>query len=120
MAVLTINGQQVATPSVMQWTLSTFDSSSGRGIDGTMQRTVITNKEKLVLEWWCADLTPQEISQILTLTLEPFFVVEYYSPLSAKVVQKEMYVSDRETSFYHFKSDGTPIQDSLKFSLIER
>lgn len=121
MAVLKIQNQEVACPAAMQWTLSTFDLDSSRSaIDGTLNRQVICHKEKLVLEWHCANLTPEEISQILTLTLPTFFVVEYYSPLSASVVQKEMYVSDRETNFYRFFSDGTPQQDSLKFSLIER
>lgn len=120
MAVLKIQGKVVATPSVLQWTLSTYDLDSARSVSGEMQRQVICHKEKLVLEWRCANLTPEEISQILTLTLPTFFEVEYYSPLSASIVKKTMYVGDRETNFYHVKPDGTPIQDSLKFSLIER
>jgi hypothetical protein len=120
MAVLKLQGQEVATPSVMQWTISSYDNNSSRGLDGTLHRDMVCQKEKLVLEWNCANLSPQEISEILTLTLPAFFEVEYYSPLSASIVKKTMYVSDRETNFYRFFRDGTPQQDSLKFSLVER
>lgn len=120
MAVLKIQGKVVACPSVMQWTISSYDNNSSRGLDGTLHRDMVCQKQKLVLEWNCANLSPQEISEILTLTLPAFFEVEFYSPLSASVVKLTMYVSDRETNFYRFFNDGTPQQDSLKFSLIER
>lgn len=120
MAILKIQGVAVPSPSVMSWTISSYDTEGSRGIDGTLHRNMVAQKEKLDIEWYCANLTPQQISQILTLTLPEFFEVEFYSPLSASVVKKTMYVGDRETTFYRFYPNSEPIQDSLKFSLIER
>lgn len=118
--VLTINGIIMPTPSSMSWTLQTFDLDSGRGVDGTMQRTVVCNKEALNLSWNSASLSPQEISQILkAVTSSPFFKVGYFSPLEGAWQEKMMYVGDRNINFYSFAFDQ-PIQDSLSFNLIER
>ena len=48
-----------------------------------------------------------------------FFKVGYFSPLEGGWVEKQMYVGDRQTSFYSI-IDGVPVQDSLSFNLIER
>lgn len=118
--VLTIGGQIMPCPSEMSWTIQTFDLSSGRGVDGTMQRTVVCHKEALNLSWNSADLSPQEISQVLkAVTSKPFFQVGYFSPLEGQWVTKTMYCGDRNISFYSFAFDQ-PIQDSLSFNLIER
>ena len=117
--VLTINGVIMPTPSSMSWTLQTFDMDSGRGVDGTMNRTVVTHKEQLSLSWNSANLSPQEISQILKSVLPPFFKVGYFSPLEASWQEKYFYVGDRQTSFYSI-IDGVPVQDSISFNLIER
>ena len=117
--VLTINGVIMPTPSSMSWSLQTFDLDSGRSTDGTMQRTVVCHKEALNLSWNSANLTPAEISQILKAVLPPFFKVGYFSPLEGAWVERQMYVGDRQTSFYSI-IDGIPVQDSLSFNLIER
>ena len=117
--VLTINGVIMPTPSSMSWTLQTFDLDSGRGVDGTMNRTVVTHKEQLSLSWNSANLNASEISMILKAVLPPFFKVGYFSPLEGAWVERQMYVGDRQTSFYSI-IDGVPVQDSLSFNLIER
>lgn len=119
MAVLTINNIEIACPSVMTWELETFDSDSGRGIDGTMQRTMVCHKQKLNLEWWCADLTPTQISEILKLLTTDFMMVKFFSPLEGQVIEIEMYVGNRNLDCFRYKN-GVPQYSSMKFNLIER
>lgn len=117
--ILTIGGEPMPIPSVLSWSISTFDMDSGRGTDGTMNRCVIAHKETINLEWRSADLSPQEISKLLRAVMPTFFTVGYYSPLSASWVEKTMYVGDRSTNFYSV-IDGKVVQDSITFTLIER
>ncbi|WVR22072.1 MAG: hypothetical protein [Malazfec virus 1] len=117
--VLTVDGVIMPAPSSMSWTLQTFDLDSGRSTDGTMQRTVVCNKEQLSLSWNSANLTPEEISMVLKAVLPTFFKVGYFSPLEGQWIEKQMYVGDRNINFYSFAFEQ-PIQDSLSFNLIER
>jgi hypothetical protein len=119
MAVLTINGQVMPTPSTMTWDIQTFDLDSGRGINGEMQRQVICQKEKLNLTWRAGALTMAEVSMLLNAVMQPFFSVTYFSPLSNSMVTKTMYVGDRSTNFYSI-IDGKPVIDNISFNLVER
>lgn len=119
MATLKINNVEMPCPSSLKWTLSTYDLESSRGVDGTMQRQVICHKEKLDLSWNSAKLTTTEIAQILNAVLPTFIQVTYFSPLANAYVTKEMYVSDRNLSFYRVV-DGKPVIDNITFSLVER
>ena len=119
MAVLTINGQVMPTPSTMTWDIQSFDLDSGRGVDGTMQRSVICQKEKLNLTWRSGALSMAEVSMLLNAVKEPFFQVMFFSPLANAMVTKTMYVGDRSTNFYSI-IDGKPVIDTISFNLIER
>ena len=119
--VLTINGNPVPCPSVMSWTVQTFDEGSGRSAgDGRMLRNVICHKEAIDLEFWCANFSSQEISQILQMLMPTFFTVGYFSPLSNSWVEKTMYVGDRQTNIIQIREGGEVIQNNLRFTLIER
>lgn len=119
MSVLKINNVEMPCPSNMSWTLQSFDLDSGRGVDGTMQRQVVTSKEALDLSWNSADLTTQQVSTILQAVNSTFFSVTYFSPLSGSTVTKTMYVGDRNISFYSI-INGKPVMDEISFTLIER
>lgn len=117
---LKINGKVMPTPSVMSWTIESYDLDSARGIDGSLQRTLICHKEKIQLEWRSADMTPQEIAMVLNAVMPTFFQVTYYSPLSAGMVTKTMYVGSRDVNIYSAIPNRNVVADSLKFNLIER
>ena len=120
MAVLTISGVAVPCPSSMSWELETWDSDSSRSaITGEMCRTVICHKQKLEVEWNCANLSTEQISQILKLLLQDFFTVKFFSPLEGKEVTLTMYVGNRNIDFYRV-IDGVPQYLTMSFSLIEK
>ena len=119
MAVLKINGKEMPCPSTMTWDIQAFDLDSGRGIDGTMQRTVVCQKEKLNLTWRAGALSMAEVSMLLNEVMQPFIQVTYFSPLANAIVTREMYVGDRSTNFYSI-IDGKPVIDNISFNLVQR
>ena len=119
MAVLTINGQVMPCPSTMTWDIQAFDLDSGRGVDGTMQRSVICQKEKLNLTWRSGALSMSEVSMLLNEVMQPFIQVTYFSPLANAMVTRTMYVGDRSANFYSV-INGKPVIDTISFNLIER
>ena len=119
MAVLTINGKVMPTPSTMTWDIEALDLDSGRGLDGLMQRQVVCQKEKLNLTWRAGALSMSEVSMLLNEVMQPFIQVTYFSPLANAIVTREMYVGDRSTNFYSI-IDGKPVIDNISFNLVQR
>lgn len=119
MAVLVINGKVMPTPSTMKWDIESFDRDSGRGLDGTMQRTMICQKEKLSLTWRAGALSMDEVSLLLNEVMTEYFSVTYFSPLANATVTKEFYVGTRSTNFYSI-IDGKPIIDEISMNFIQR
>ena len=121
MAVLTIDGVEMLCPSTPTWDKETLARDSGRGLDGSMQRSVVCHKEKLSLTWRSGALSMAEISKLLNAVMKnPFINVTYFSPLANAYVTREMYVGNRSANFYSV-IDGKPIIiDQISFNLIER
>ena len=120
MAVLTIDGKAMPTPSEMKWTISAFDLGSGRNISGDMIRNLVCQKERLDLSFNSANLTLKEISTLLKAIMPSFFQVTYHSPLEGATVTKTMYVSDRDINIYSAIDGKTVVADQINFALIEK
>ena len=123
MNILTINGI-VLTPSELTYTRSALDDgdSSFRGLDGTLQRSVIRKDiEKLEVVFWSADLTTQVVKDLLHAIDDKWLTVKFFSPYEGGLVEKTMYCGDRVLSAYHFdKTTNRMIWNDIKFSLIVR
>lgn len=117
MAILTIAGVAVKSPTTLEVEIQDIDKESERNANGTMQRTRVATKRKLNVEWGA--LTNAEISKILNAVKDVFFTVTYPDPMTGKNATKTFYVGDRSAPVYRIKS-GVPVWEGLKANLIEK
>jgi hypothetical protein len=123
MNILTINGY-VLTPSELSYTRSALDDgdSTFRGIDGTLQRSVIRKDiEKLEVTFYSADLSTQVVKDLLHAIDDTWLTVTFFSPYEGGLITKTMYTGDRVLSAYRFdKNTNRMIWEDISFSLIVR
>lgn len=113
--VCRLNGVDVATPKVFNFTKNDIDGETTRDASGTLHRDRLAIKRKLSCEW--GYITADAAKTILK-AIEPQTIsVYYYDPLDAAYVTKTFYAGDITLETYTQKS-GTPIYKSLKFDLI--
>lgn len=117
MAVLTIGGVSVKSPTVLQVDIVDIDKESERNANGTMQRTRVATKRKLNVEWGA--LTNSEISKILNAVSDVFFTVTYPDPMTGSSSTRTFYVGDRSAPVYRIKN-SVPVWEGLKADLVEK
>lgn len=118
MAVLTLNGVSVKTPTKMSVTTSDFDGETTRNAKGNLIRDRIGVKKKVECEW--SYLTQSEISKILNAVSKVFFSVKYLDP-ALGMTTKTMYVGDRTAPLYRYGNGGGHILwEGLTMNFIEQ
>lgn len=80
MAVLTVGGAGVPSPSEMKVTVLEIGSGDVRSASGALVKDVVAVKRKLNLRW--AHLTPVELGNLLGAVSGAFFEAEYPDPVS--------------------------------------
>lgn len=104
-------------PKKFKVSLRDIDSEkSVRVASGRLTRDRIA-KGKRTIDIEFPPLTDAQISNILRLVQDEFFLVEYPDPFTGGPLTKTFYVGDRDAPLYNF-SKG--LWESLSFSLIER
>lgn len=113
MALLQVNGVDIATPSKLQVDLSDLDGTTNRNAKGELVRDRIAVKRKISLEW--PPLSNSDISTILKAVQNVFFSCTYPDPMEGINQTKTFYVGDRSAPMY---KNG--LWESLKMDFIEK
>lgn len=118
MALLQINGVNVATPSKMSVTISDFDGETTRNAKGELIRDRIGVKRKVECEW--KYLTQSQISTLLNAVQNVFFTVKFLDPKDG-VLTKTMYVGDRTVPMYRYGNGGADVLwENMAISFVEK
>lgn len=110
-------------PMTMEYSVYDLDSEDGAGRDqdGTMFRDRRAVKEKLTCTF--PPMVGADLTRMLQLVTEPFFIARFYSPYTGAYRTAEMYVGDR-TSPAYVKYDALNPADNwyqaTTMNLIER
>jgi hypothetical protein len=116
MALITINGVSIPTPSEM--TVGIMDvSKAERNSNGLMLMERITTKRKLEFNW--SFLTSGQLSSLLTLVVPVFFSVTYPDPQLGSNRTGTFYVGDRNLGVLDYYSE-VPRYKDVAFNFIER
>lgn len=116
MALITINGVDLPTPSDLQVGIMDL-SKAERNARGTMIIERIATKRKLDLTY--SFLTRSELSLVLSAVSSVFFNVTYLDPQTNSYRTGSFYCGDRNVGMLDFKN-GVPRYKDIKFDLIER
>jgi hypothetical protein len=118
MALLTINGVALKTPSEFNVTVSDIDYNTTRNAKGDLIRDRIGVKRKLDLSF--PPMTQTELTTLLNATSAVFFNVTYQDPILG-MTTKEMYVGDRKMPLYRYGNGTTDLLwEGLSMNFIER
>ena len=111
-----VNGADVPTPSVFNWTLQDISSpDAGRTLDGIMHKNQIAQKRKIQLQW--NGITKDTVSTILNMFNSEYFDVTYLDPLDNAVETRTFYSGDKPTNLYSWRFGG--LYESISFNIIE-
>lgn len=121
-ALVRVKGSSLPFCSSYKVTFTDTDLDSGRNIKAKMIRNrVRSNMYKLEFSYNL--LSAESVKEIIELTSDEFFTVEFYSPLELKRITKTMYVGDRTFSWVTVRGDNgeyiLKCQD-LSFNFIEQ
>jgi hypothetical protein len=116
MALVTINGVNVPTPSDFQVGIMDI-SKAERNANGLMIIERIATKKKLSLSY--VYLTATDLKTILNAVAPVFYNVTYLDPVSNSNVTGSFYSGDRNMGMIDFLN-GVPRYKDLKIELIER
>lgn len=118
MALLSINGVAIKTPSKFSVTISDFDGETTRNAKGELIRDRIGIKRKVDCEW--PPMTQSEMSTLLNAVTAVFFTVQYLDPKDG-VVTKTMYVGDRSAPMYKHGNGGAEVLwEGVKMNFVEK
>ncbi|MED4206598.1 DUF6711 family protein [Neobacillus mesonae] len=113
MALLKVNGVDIADPSSLQVDIMDLDGTSNRNAKGDLVRDRLAVKRKISLEW--PALTPAQTSTILKAVQSVFFSCTYPDPMEGKDLTKTFYVGDRSAPLYK-----KGLWESLKMDFVEK
>lgn len=92
-SILTISGNNVASPIEMKVSIMDIDKESNRNASGTMIRHRVTTKRKICCKWGV--LTTSQIKTILASSSKSSFKVTYLDPLVGGLKTIEAYAGDK-------------------------
>lgn len=100
------------------WERNDIDApNSGRDMNGTMRRAIITTKDKIAVT--CRNkITEAQLSQLVGALAPAEISVTYYCPGDAGVITRTFYGSKVSAGVVQHR-DGAPVFDGIKFNLIE-
>ena len=117
MAMLTVDGKEIRTPSIFQWGLQDVSASeSGRTDDTEMHKNRVGQKRTISLQW--NGLTWQQTAEILQAFNPEYIEVKYPDMMSGEYETRKFYVGDR-TAPVKIWFAGKKIMESLSFDIIE-
>ncbi|MDD9266048.1 DUF6711 family protein [Paenibacillus sp. GCM10023248] len=117
MALLTIDGVEMPTPSDLTVSHQDLTKDPMRNTNGLLITEFIARKVKLELSWKFLDA--EQMSQILN-AIDPFyFEVTYIDPKTNSPATKTFYKGDRKMPMLDF-IDGTPRYKDVAFNVVER
>ena len=118
MALLSISGSTIPTPSKYEWSLQDVSvGDSGRDDTGKMYKGRIAQKVKIALEW--AGKSPTVVSTVLAAFNPEYVEVTYFDPLTNSNQLKTFYVGDRSAPVKIWTT-GNQIFETVAFDIIER
>lgn len=119
MALISINGVDLPTPSEFQVSIQDIRSEDAqRNAAGYLIADVVrAGVRKIELGW--KFLTAEQMSLVLTAVAPGFFSVTYPDPQTGANRTGTFYSSDRPAPMMDFKN-GVPRYANVKFNLVER
>lgn len=115
MAMLTVDGTAVPTPSTYDFSIQDI-SEATRVASGKIVIDRIDTKVKLTMSW--NYITKEDLAEFLTLIEVVTFQVTYHDPRTDSFQTREFYVGDRKMGMFRYK-DGVPVWKSVSFNFIE-
>lgn len=116
-----VNWENFPNPSEMDCQVYDLDAggSTGRTLDGSMQRDRVAVKEKLTMNF--PPMTAEDFSKALGLISEQFFYCQYFSIRTNSVRTALMYVGDRSAkAYYRYQGTGADLYTDIKLNFIEK
>lgn len=118
MAMLTINGEDMPSPSSMKVNIFDVSSAADRNAQGDVVIDRVGTKRKLELRW--AYLTPSQLQVLLNAAgTDVFFEAGYPDPLSGGMRTMTCYCGDRATGILRMDG-GVPLWTDVEMNWIER
>lgn len=117
MAMLKVNGVDIATPKSFGFNVMDLDGESNRNAKGELIRDRIAVKRKLECEW--PPLTMAQASSLLSAVSAVFFTVTYPDAMLGAVTTKTFYVGDRSVPMLK-ATNGVYMWESIKMDFIEK
>lgn len=121
MAILKINGVDIADPQTLQWDIYDLDSEEGAGRNqqGEMFRDRVAVKRKLNCTW--GPMEPREMAALLQSMDAVFFTLEYPDAHDGAYKTGDFYVGDRSTPMYMWNNEKQKyLWEGLSANFIER
>ena len=118
MAILLVNGAEVASPSVMRVSVYDVSGAADRNANGNAVIDRVAVKRKLELEW--AHLSAAQLSTMLgAVGDQVFFEATYPDPLTGAARTMICYAGERAAAVLRVE-DGQPVWKDLAMEWIER
>ena len=118
MALISVNGTAIKTPSSFRWGLQDVsDSASGRTQDTIMHKNRVGQKRKIALGW--NNPTKEEAAAILQAFNPEYINVTYPDAMSGTDETREFYVGDRSAPMKMW-TVKKKIYSQISFDIIER
>lgn len=119
MAFLEIDGNDMPTPSGLEWGLQDISpSDSGRTQDGKMHKEIVAQKRTLKCTW--NNPSPAEVSKILkAVNASVYLNIRYHDAMENKKMTKTFYVGDRSAPMKIWTTKNKRYSQ-LAFDFIER
>lgn len=116
MALITINGVNVPTPTDFQVGIQDI-SNAQRNANGLMIIERICTKKTLSISY--SYLSASDMSTVLQAIAPVYYNVTYLDPLTNTNVTSSFYCGDRSLGMIDYQN-GVPRYQNVKFTLIER
>ncbi len=118
MAIITVNGANMPSPSALKVTIFDVASSADRNASGMVVMDRVGIKRKLEMTW--AHLTPEQLSMLLdAVSANVFFTAGYPDPQTAAIRTMICYCGDRSVGVQRMVN-GAPVWTNVSMNWIER
>ena len=117
MAMLGVNGVDIAAPSAMKVTVFDVSPAQERNAAGELVMDKLKQKRRLDLKW--ARLSGSDLAAILNAVGGGFFTVRYPDPMAGENVQISCCCGDRTIGILRMEG-GVPVWTDVEMSWTER
>ena len=113
------NGNTLKTPSEYNWTYSDLSSEeTGRSLDGTATKDVVTVKRSLDVTWWSMKDSGSDMTTVQFLSwikADVFGTLNFPDPAYSANISKTMYTGDVTCTMYQMKNDVAEYKCTVSF-----